>query len=971
MAKLYRVVVVVSLLVSLSAFAQSADQQIVSASDAPDPVAPGAALAYTVTVRNNGPDPATNGGVNITLPGAVTHTTDVAPAGWSCFWLGNNGTCNTPSFPVGATEVITINTVVDPSLATFPDQSINAFFSTSGVTSDPGGTNNAASENTQVDSPQVDLSISASDSPDPVFPDGNVTYSVTVTNAGPDTAGSVNFNVSPNSSLRFQSASVPAGWACTLPSVGAVNAAFTCTRPTWAPGTSNFTIGFSANDEEFGVNDTTFNTGFAVNGGASNETIGGNNSTTVFTSYTTPDADVTISVGDSPDPVAADGDITYTVIVGNGGPDVAPNITLNSFGSNNLRFQSATVPAGWSCTLPAAGAQTTSFTCTLPSLASDATSVLTFVMQADDALVGSSDTTILFGFSANSSISDPTPGNNSETESTAYDVPDANLGVTASDSPDPVAAGSSITYTGSVTNAGPDPASNVTLTIPLAPGSLFQSLSGPAGFACATPAVGTNGTITCTIASLPNSSSLPFTLATQVDPSLNAGPDGAIQQQFSIDASTNDPAPANDSVQVTTAYTTPDADLAAMNEDAPDPVPFAGTITYAQTITNNGPDAAVNVTVSQNTPGGTTFQMLVAPPGWACTTPAIDGTGAISCAKASMASGESAVFMLAVNHTSGTPIVSSVVADSDTFDPDGSDNTAQASTTVLAAPSADLSITKTTTSASVLDGSTFSYTLTLTNGGPDAATAVVVTDTLPAGLLFESIASPAELTCIAPSPGTNGTITCSAATLPMGTYALTLVVRAAADSGSVTNTATASSATGDPDSGDLGASAPAVALGPAVADLSISKTTDATTAPTGSTITYTITVANAGPSTATNVVVNDTLPAGLQFVAATPAQGTCNNASPVVCNLGTLNAGASAEITVTAIVTVTSGTIANTATVTGAEGDSDAGDTTSTTAAIPVIGPAVASEAIPTLSEWMLMLLAAMLAVFAALRLRL
>ncbi|HEX7809515.1 MAG TPA: hypothetical protein VF608_12335, partial [Thermoanaerobaculia bacterium] len=67
MIKLVRAVLV-SLLLPLSVFAQSADQEVVSVVDSPDPVTPGATLSYTVTIRNNGPDPAVNGGLNINLP---------------------------------------------------------------------------------------------------------------------------------------------------------------------------------------------------------------------------------------------------------------------------------------------------------------------------------------------------------------------------------------------------------------------------------------------------------------------------------------------------------------------------------------------------------------------------------------------------------------------------------------------------------------------------------------------------------------------------------------------------------------------------------------------------------------------------------------------------------------------------------------------------------------------------------------
>ncbi|HYI09931.1 MAG TPA: hypothetical protein VEK57_12775, partial [Thermoanaerobaculia bacterium] len=522
--------------------AQSADQQILSATDSPDPVLPGGTITYTVQIRNNGPDAATNGGVNIALDLNQTYGTFTPPAGWNCVTLGAFATCNTPTFASGVTATITFTAIVGAHLANFPDTTVSANFTTSGVTPDPNNGNNAQGTTTAVDSPQVDLSVTATDSPDPVFPDGNVTYNVTVTNGGPDTASTVNFNVVPNSSLSFQSATVPAGWNCTLPSVGAINATFTCSRATWAPGSSNFVVVFAANDEQFGINDTTFQTNFGVNAGGSHETDTPDNQTTVTTTYTTPDADVYLSVADSPDPVAPDGNITYTVTVGNNGPNTAPNITLNSFGANNLRFVSATIPAGWNCTLPPSGTQTTGLSCTLASMPTSDSDVLTFVMQADDALLGINDGTIMFGFSASSSISDPVNGNNSETESTAYATPDADVYVLVADSPDPVAPDGNITYAVTVGNNGPDTAPNITLNSFGGNNLRFVSATVPAGWNCTLPPSGTQTTsLSCTLASMTSGDSDILTFVMEADSDLNGFNDGTIMFGFSANSSISDP----------------------------------------------------------------------------------------------------------------------------------------------------------------------------------------------------------------------------------------------------------------------------------------------------------------------------------------------------------------------------------------------------------------------------------------------
>lgn len=130
----------------------------------------------------------------------------------------------------------------------------------------------------------------------------------------------------------------------------------------------------------------------------------------------------------------------------------------------------------------------------------------------------------------------------------------------------------------------------------------------------------------------------------------------------------------------------------------------------------------------------------------------------------------------------------------------------------------------------------------------------------------------------------------------------------------------------------------------------------------GGQATFTIGITNNGPSNAPNVVVTDTVPAGTSFVSATPAQGSCSGTTTITCNLGTLNSGASASISLVVQITTGSGMITNTAV-----GESDLIDPTPASASATFnVGPADA----PTLSEWMLMALAAALVSLAVVKLR-
>jgi uncharacterized repeat protein (TIGR01451 family) len=87
------------------------------------------------------------------------------------------------------------------------------------------------------------------------------------------------------------------------------------------------------------------------------------------------------------------------------------------------------------------------------------------------------------------------------------------------------------------------------------------------------------------------------------------------------------------------------------------------------------------------------------------------------------------------------------------------------------------------------------------------------------------------------------------------------------------------------------------------ADLSVTKTGPATINP-GTNITYTITVSNSGPTAAINAVLEDFIPEGERTLSVTPATGNClmgvsgDADRPTTCNLGTISAGDSVEITV-------------------------------------------------------------------------
>jgi uncharacterized repeat protein (TIGR01451 family) len=241
---------------------------------------------------------------------------------------------------------------------------------------------------------------------------------------------------------------------------------------------------------------------------------------------------------------------------------------------------------------------------------------------------------------------------------------------------------------------------------------------------------------------------------------------------------------------------------------------------------------------------------------------------------------------------------------------------------------ADLSITKTDSPDPVLLGQTLTYHLTVTNNGtssgPSTTSGVTVTDTLPAGATLVS-ATPSVGSC----SGTT-TLVCSLGIFPGGTTAgVDIVVRPSA-SGTLRNTATVSAATSDPQLNNNSATA-TTTVTPA-ADLSIVQTDVPDPVHLGQTLTYTLSVANGGPSSATGVAVSDTLPKNAGFGSVTSSQGTCTvkpSKQQVTCSLGTIPNRGNATVTIT-VKPTTKGTIVNTATVSAQEADPNGANNSAT-----------------------------------------
>lgn len=103
-------------------------------------------------------------------------------------------------------------------------------------------------------------------------------------------------------------------------------------------------------------------------------------------------------------------------------------------------------------------------------------------------------------------------------------------------------------------------------------------------------------------------------------------------------------------------------------------------------------------------------------------------------------------------------------------------------------------------------------------------------------------------------------------------------------------------------------------------DVSVTQSASSNSIMTGNTLTYTLTIANGGPFTATGVTLSDTLSPGVTVDLVTSNQGSCTGTSTVSCALGDLINGATATVTIR-VTPATAGMITNTVSVTGIKPD--------------------------------------------------
>lgn len=600
------------------------------------------------------------------------------------------------------------------------------------------------------------------------------------------------------------------------------------------------------------------------------------------------------------DPVPAGGIVQYTLRVDNNGSTGATGAVLTDNLPAGTTFVGSTTTQG-SCAAPVGNV----LTCALGAIASLGTTTVTVQVRTQSAGLISATASV----SANETDTDTSNNLNISQQTTIIQGGDLALALTAS--APTVQAGSTLAYDFNVTNQGPDTASNVRVSGTL-PTGFNPTGSLPAG--CSVAA----GVLTCdlsgTIASGASRAVGPISGV------ISAGGGSTVTFAASVSVTSGsapqDPDSTNNTSTASTAVTTGSDVRLTKQASVPSPVLTDTSFTYTLRTQYTG-DAPQDLVVTDAVPAN--FQILspasFTSNGWACT---VSGQN-LQCTRASGggAAGNAVtvgdIVLQAKAVTPGNGVINLANVSSSTPDPNSSNNTGQATLTVVA-PTADLYASKTGPNPALAStGSHWTWTIGMGNNGPAVLLGnAVMTDTLPVGITLNSYTALNGWSCAPAAPFTasagNQTVTCtrtySGAGLAVGakTPTVSYDVSAASD-GSYSNTvcASASASGSDTPAADGNSTNDCVSSGVGVqpstesADLQFHKSVSPGTVAAGDVLTYTMEIVNAGPATATNVVLSDTLdalinngvgPTGQGFIDATIAAGSatgggCTSTAPV------------------------------------------------------------------------------------------
>ena len=439
--------------------------------------------------------------------------------------------------------------------------------------------------------PVADLQVFKSDDPDPVTAGETLEYTVTVLNDGPgNVMNAVVTDVLP-AGVTFLSSSVP----CTVGPPGTL----TCALGTMLDGAIKdfqIQVGIPANFLTNIPASTTNISNTATVGSEQPDGTLSNNSVTISTAVVQ-SADLRVTkVCEPAGGVPAGATASCEIYVDNLGPSGAQNVVVSDAitGLGAFTVTAASASPSGSCTGTPIGPTTaTTITCNLGIEPAGGRTTITVEVTAADP------TTVNDVASVSSSTPDPFTSNNSATNAVTF-VAAADISLSKSDSPDPVVAGTQLTYVISVANAGPSAAPNVFVT---------DSLPAQVSFVSATPSAGScqsgvvpgdpSKPLKCNLGTLADGGSASITVVVKVNSDVPVG----TRLVNNAEVASGVPDPDNsDNVWTATTDVVTSADLQITKTSDSATYKPSTQVKYSITVVNNGPSKAIHVVVTDNLP---------------------------------------------------------------------------------------------------------------------------------------------------------------------------------------------------------------------------------------------------------------------------------------------------------------------------------------------------------------------------------
>ncbi|MEJ8802336.1 T9SS type A sorting domain-containing protein [Pontibacter sp. H249] len=819
-------------------------------------------VTYTITARNLGPNDATNVAITDVLPSGLTFVSATTASG---SYSTTNGVWTVGNLTNGATATLILKAKTNRLGAITTTATLN---NRAGFQLDENSANNSSSNTINV-IPSADVAITNSVNNTTPSQNQDIIYTIRVTNNGPNNATNVVVDDPIPAGLTITGYNITAG------SIDVANGSWIV--GTIANGTSQ-TLTLYARPTATGPITLTASQSHTEFDGVSSNNIA---SSTINVS---PTADVAVTNTISPVKSSyANGEmVTYSIVVTNNGPSTATNVLVTDKLPASLTFQNATTTAGTYD--PNTGIWT------VGNLTNGASQTLTLTATINQSAVITTTAT------QTHTEFDNVNGNNRASNSitSGSGVITADIAVDVRAVADNYYTGKPVTFIVRAENLGPDIATGAYINSLLPSTMEYVSHDVKLGTYNTTTGVWNLGT-------LASGSFTELTIIAKPLPNPTTAATAIINHTLTASLQTlEQPQGANSGVDS-------DSETIAVNKLAeigvnmtvtsndPEGKYYNGVTqaTFVMTVTNNGPDKVTGLVGSDTRTGLLNFISVSGDPGFNPLT----GVWTVG----ELAPGESkSVTVVGIPNTTGRLNLGGYVTNANQFDGVVENNKAVALLDVL--PVADLKVTHTVAPGPYYNNQNTTFTITLENVGPDAATGVTIEDKLPEGLTFVS-----ATTSLGTYDPVTGIWTLGSDILPNEPQTLVLTVKPTV-SGELSMLAKVNTAN-EYDSVTSNNEALASISTAKAADIRVFSNVPTEDRFVGEETSFTIRVRNLGPDEATNILVKENLPAGFNFVSASPTVGTYDVATGI-WSIPALANNATANLVMTVVPNKT-GTITN------------------------------------------------------------